>query len=135
MKSSISPVKKRVGFGVYPTQKIELSIKNKRKDFLSFFTSHEKAYCGKKKRAVESFAARMAAKCAFWDAVGILKPLEKYQPKDWRKIEVGRKKQGPPSLRIANSLKKKFNIPSNANILVSLTHERAFAMAAVIIES
>lgn len=76
----------------------------------------------------------MAAKLAFWEAAGIPRPFKQFEPKVWQNIEIERKKPGPPALRIANSLKKKIKLSSDANILISLTHERKFAMAVVLIE-
>ncbi len=135
MKSSPSLAKKRVGIGVYPTPTIESALKNKDKHFFSHFTSHEKAYCLRKRRAAESFAGRMASKLAFWDALEILKPESKYKAPEWRGIEIERKKPGPPNLRVKSSLLKKMKIPKNSRIFVSITHEREFAMAVVVIEA
>jgi holo-[acyl-carrier protein] synthase len=97
-------------------------------------TDHEKKYCEKKKRSLESLAARMAAKLAFWDALGVSGPEERFPPGEWKKIEVERKKPGPPALAIDPSLGEKLGLSGRERIHVSLTHEREFAMAAVLIE-
>lgn len=137
MKSSSSPAKKsatRIGIAFYPTDKVRKALQNKDRKFLSYFTPHEKAYCLEKRRAAESFAARFAAKDAFWSALDISNPLKKFVSADWRSIGVERKRPGPPTLAVKPSLLKKLGLPKDARFLISITHERAFAMTVVMVE-
>ena len=136
MKSSTFPAspKRFVGFGLYPTQKVVQALQKKDKDFLAFFTPHEKNYCFERKRGAESFAARMAAKKAFWDALAIKNPLKKFKSSEWKQIGVERKKPGPPTLVVENALLRKLKLTSKTDFLLTITHERAFAVAVVAIQ-
>lgn len=136
MKSSTFPARSKrcVGFGLYPTQKVVQALQKKDKGFLAFFTPHEKTYCFDRRRGAESLAARMAAKKAFWDALEIKHPLKKFKPSEWKKIGVERKKPGPPTLVVANELLQKLKLPAKTGFLLTITHERAFAVAVVAIQ-
>lgn len=137
MRSSLSPAKRsstRIGIAFYPTDKVKRALRGKARKFLSYFTPHEKAYCLEKRRAAESFAARFAAKDAFWNALDVSSPLKKFMPADWRAIGVERKKPGPPTLVVKPSLLRKLGLPKDTRFLMSITHERAFAMTVVMVE-
>jgi len=137
MRSSLSPVKRsitRIGLASYPTEKIRRALRKKDSKFFSRFTSHERSYCHARRRSAESFAARFAAKTAFWDALDIRDPLKRFAPSDWRAIGVERKQPGPPTLAVTRPLLKKLGLPSETRFLISITHERDFAVTVLMLE-
>jgi holo-[acyl-carrier protein] synthase len=79
------------------------------------FTEDEVRYASSKKRADESFAGRFAAKEAFMKACGRRLP--------WRQIEVRSGVRGRPFILFAG-----------ARFDVSISHERAYAVSAVVVE-
>jgi len=135
MKSFLSQGRNRVGFGVVPIQPVLEALEKRDKKFLSHFTEHEKAYCARKRRGAESFAARRAAKEAFWDALDTKNLDKTFRREAWQQIEVVREKPGPPALKVHPSLLRKVGLPASSHFLLSLTHEREFAMAALIIDT
>ncbi len=80
------------------------------------FTEDEVRYASMKRRADESFAGRFAAKEAFMKACGRRLP--------WTRIEVRSGERGRP-----------FILFDGARFDVSISHERAYAVSAVIIEA
>ncbi len=135
MKSLPSAVKRRVGIATFPTDRVHQALQEKDSYFFSHLTRLELEYCRRKKRSAESFAARLAGKIAFWDACGINSPEKKFKPIEWRKIEVQRKRLGPPELAISATTLKKYNLPPKSRLLLSITHEREFALVVVVIEA
>ena len=135
MKSLPSAVKRRVGIATFPTDRVHQALKEKDSYFFSHLTRHELEYCRRKRRAEESFAARLAGKIAFWDACAIKNPEKKFEPREWRKIEVQRKRLGPPELAVSAATLKKYGLSPKSRLLLSITHEREFALVVVVIEA
>jgi len=136
MKSSaFRAPKARVGLGVFSTEKAAEALQRNDASFLARFTPHEKSYSLGKKRAAESMAGRMAAKLAFWDAVGVRSPERRFRPPEWQGAAVERHSAGPPRLCLDEGLLRKFGIGPESHILLSITHEKSFAAAVVVIES
>lgn len=93
------------------------------------FTAAEQAYCGSKRMKFEHYAARLAAKEA------VLKAL-KVRPKKNRRlseIEVRREATGKPYIALSSKSRKEFHIPVQAQIELSVAHEREYAIATVVI--
>ena len=94
------------------------------------FTSAEQAYCRRKRKAAESFAARFAAKEAGAKALG----TGISYGVSWLEIEVVREPSGRPSLlfygRAAEIAKRQGVVRSN----LSLTHTADLAVASVVLE-
>jgi len=135
MKLLPSAVKRRVGIASFSTEQVKRAIESKSRLFFSCFTPHEIEYCKRKKRAAESFAARIASKMAFWDACDIKNPEKIFKRTEWKKVAVERKKLGPPELAVSASILKTCKLPRECRLLLSITHEREFALAVVMIES
>lgn len=99
--------------------------------FLSrVFTASEQAYCLRKRRAAESFAARFAAKEAGAKALG----TGISQGVSWLEIEVGREPGGRPTLRFhgrAAGFAARLGV---CHAALSLTHTATQAMASVVLE-
>ncbi|MFZ5995970.1 MAG: holo-ACP synthase [Nitrospirota bacterium] len=88
------------------------------------FTDHEIAYCYRRKDPIPSLAARFAAKEAFIKALGKAVPFHD--------IEVANKETGKPFINFNSRLKK--YIGSALACHVTLSHERGYAIATVILE-
>jgi holo-[acyl-carrier protein] synthase len=94
------------------------------------YTAAEKAYCGRKRNAAESFAARFAAKEAGAKALGTGINFGV----TWREIEVVRLPGGRPTLKFhgrAAEIAARLGVTRSA---LSLTHTTELAMASVVLE-
>ena len=96
-----------------------------------FFNPNEKNNAKSLNSSCEHYAARFAAKEAFGKALGT--GLAGFELKD---VYIKNDSLGKPELTVENSaaelLKKRCG---NANILVSLSHEKKYAVAFVVIET
>lgn len=109
-----------------------------RKNIGRIFTAQEIKYCRSKKNPAESFAARFAAKEAFFKAVGT--GWGTGRSPEWKEIEVvlhqeaGIGRHSPVSLRLsgrAKNIAKQLGVKHNH---LSLTHSKEYAGAVVLIE-
>jgi holo-[acyl-carrier protein] synthase len=94
------------------------------------FTPSEIEYCKQKAFSAEHYAARFAAKEAFFKAIGtgVIGDL------DFRQVEVTNETNGKPNLELKDAallIAEKLEIK---NIHTSLSHEKDFATAIVILE-
>ena len=89
------------------------------------FTAGEVAYARDKSDPVRRLAARLAAKRAAAQALG-----GGMQPSD---AEVRRGRYGPPRLALSARAEERLRALGAERALVSLTHERAHAAAAVVL--
>ncbi|WP_420236388.1 holo-ACP synthase [Telmatobacter bradus] len=119
------------GIDLVEIQRIELAIERYGQRFLNrVFTPGEQAYCQRKRKAAESFAARFAAKEAGAKALG----TGIGYGVTWREIEVMRAPSGRPSLRFhgrAAQIAAQMNMRHAA---LSLTHSNELASAQVMLE-
>lgn len=93
------------------------------------FSPAEQAYCGSKRMKFEHYAARFAAKEA------VLKAL-KVRPRKGQRlsgIEVRREATGKPYIALAAESRKQLRMPAQAQIELSIAHEREYAIATVVI--
>jgi len=94
------------------------------------FSANEIAYCESKTSKFEHYAARFAAKEAFFKALGT----------GWlhgtlfTEIEIINNPEGKPELAFSGSTSKIISAMEFTNISVSLTHVKSMASAVVIIE-
>ena len=93
------------------------------------FSAAEQTYCGSKRMKFEHYAARFAAKEA------VLKALKVRPKKNQRLsgIEVGREATGKPFIVLNAESRKQLRIPAQAQIELSIAHEREYAIATVVI--
>ena len=94
------------------------------------YTAAEQAYCLRKRKAAESFAARFAAKEAGAKALG----TGISHGVNWLEIEVVRAPGGRPTLQFhgrAAEFAARLNATRSA---LSITHTAAFAMASAVLE-
>ncbi len=90
------------------------------------FTAGEVAYCGRRRNAAESFAARFAAKEAVMKALG--------RAFGWREIEVVRD-DGPPAIQLHGRAAAQAERVGIRRIHLSLSHTARLAIAYVVAES
>ncbi len=93
------------------------------------FTSGERAYCEGKRMKYEHYAARFAAKEAVMKAVGV-KRKDRFR---FGEIEVRRQPTGKPYIYLSGITRKRFGLPEKFQMELSITHEREYAMATVLI--
>lgn len=95
------------------------------------FSKLEIVYCESKTNKAEHYAARFAAKEAFFKALGT----------GWRdgmafnEVEVWNDKLGKPELNIVGATAEKIKERKITKIHISLSHTKEMAMATVILES
>ncbi|MEO8768632.1 MAG: holo-ACP synthase [Ferruginibacter sp.] len=95
------------------------------------FSKNEIDYCEQKKNKFEHYAARFAAKEAFYKAIG----AGWMNGTSFNEIEISNDEKGKPSLTLigeTSQLKEQMKIKT---IHVSLTHLKTMASAIVIIET
>ena len=114
----------QIGIDIVKVARVRDAIRKQKKFLERVFTDDEIAYCGNKRAAYESYAARFAAKEAVIKAFG-----ERKHGMQMKDIEVVRSVQGVPAIRLPKAVMKKFRIKK---ISLSVTHEQAFAVAVVV---
>lgn len=118
------------GIDLVKVVRMEQMIRRSGKAFLDrAFSSAEQVYCGSKRMKFEHYAARFAAKEA------VLKAL-KVRPKKGQRlcgIEVQHEATGKPFIALDEESRKRFHLPAQAQIELSIAHEREYAIATVVI--
>ena len=121
---------KGIGIDMAEPGRIAASI-NKKKGFRELvFSKKEIAYCEKKANKFEHYAARFAAKEAFFKAIGT----------GWRKdtafneIEITNNTDGKPEIFFLGKTAATIAEMTLGKIFVSLSHVKTMAIAMVIIE-
>ena len=92
------------------------------------FTDRERDYCAAKLTPHINFAARFAAKEAFLKAVGHTAGIR------WREIEVRHDNDGRPCLAADGTAADRLRELGVTTVHLSLTHERNYAQAFVVLE-
>ena len=95
------------------------------------YTVAEQAYCLRKRKSAESFAARFAAKEAGAKALGTGISFGV----NWLEIEVVRAPGGRPTLRFHGRAAQIAAAMGVARSALSITHTAALAMASVVLEN
>lgn len=95
------------------------------------FTEEEVAYCMRKRDPAPSFAARFAAKEAFFKALG---PGQKRGIR-WKEVGVENEKSGRPSFSIHQDRRVFMDAEGIARVHLSLSHDGDFAIAHVVLET
>ena len=94
------------------------------------FSENEIAYCENKAHKFEHYAARFAAKEAFFKALG----TGWAKDTSFNEIEITNNDNGKPGIALLGSTRITINAMGIKNILVSLSHLKTIASAVVIIE-
>ena len=95
------------------------------------FSQNEIDYCEKKKNKFEHYAARFAAKEAFYKAIG----AGWMNGTAFNEIEITNDDKGKPLIKFLGNTLALMNQMGILNIHVSLTHLKTMASAVVIIEN
>ncbi|HEY8687722.1 MAG TPA: holo-ACP synthase [Chitinophagaceae bacterium] len=104
---------------------------NKRSGFREMvFSKTEIAYCESKTNKFEHYAARFAAKEAFFKALG----TGWLEGTHFNEVEITNDGSGKPALVLLGETKKTLSAWGISKILVSLSHLKTIASAVVIIE-
>jgi len=93
------------------------------------FTGGEISYCESMARRETHFAARFAAKEAFFKALGTGWRLGM----GWQEVDVVRDTLGKPEIRLSGRTLEEFRNRGNREIHLSISHERAVAVAVVVV--
>jgi|ERR1700735_4280648 holo-[acyl-carrier protein] synthase len=119
------------GIDIIEIDRIQASIDRFGERFLGrIFTAGEIAYCMRKKKAAESFAARFAAKEAGAKALG----TGIQHGITWQEIEVRRQRGSRPTLHFSGRAAAFAARLRVRHIALSLTHSTTVAMATVHLE-
>lgn len=94
------------------------------------FSKTEIAYCESKTNRFEHYAARFAAKEAFFKALG----TGWLEGTHFNEVEISNDGSGKPVLVLLGETKKTLSTLGIRKILVSLSHLKSIALAVVIIE-
>lgn len=118
-----------VGVDIVEIERIKAALENPktgRRFRERVFTAGEIAYCDRRRRSYESFAARFAAKEATIKALG--------QFANWHEIEVSRD-DGPPTVHLHGRARQRAEHLGIRRVLLSLSHSERLAIAYVIAET
>jgi holo-[acyl-carrier protein] synthase len=119
------------GIDLVEIGRIQQSVDRYGRRFLDrVYTTAEQAYCLRKRKAAESFAARFAAKEAGAKALG----TGISYGVSWLEIEVAREASGRPTLQFhgrAAQIAQRLGVTRAA---LSITHTAELAMASVVLE-
>jgi len=119
-----------VGTDIIDVERIAAKI-NKDSGFKELvFSQNEMDYCEKKAHKAEHYAARFAAKEAFFKAIG----TGWADGTAFNEVEITNDTTGKPSLNLIGATKKKLDALEITKIWVSLSHIKTMATAVVIIE-
>jgi len=122
-----------VGSGIDLTEiaRIQRSLDRYGQRFLDrVYTPAEQAYCLRKRKAAESFAARFAAKEAGAKALG----TGITHGVNWLEIEVAREPGGRPTLKFYGRAAEFAARLGASRAALSITHTSELAMASVVLE-
>ena len=120
----------RQGIDITSVRRMKEAVERHGRRFLDrIFTPGEQAYCGSRRTQYEHYAARFAAKEAAMKAFEV----RRENRCRFREIEVRRAPTGKPSLYLSPESRKRFGVPEKCRIELSMSHEREFAVATVLV--
>lgn len=118
-----------VGIDIVEVERIEASI-NKEKGFRELvFSAHEIGYCESKAKKFEHYAARFAAKEAFFKAIG----TGWSEGTAFNEIEIYNDGSGKPHIRLLGETGVTLGQLKVADIHISLSHTSAMGTAVVVV--
>ncbi len=118
-----------IGIDLIKIERMRVATKKWGREFLNrIFTEDEIKYCYERKEPYLSLAVRFAAKEALIKAIGseVFIPLTD--------IEIINSENGVPSIRVRGRLKEFFKKKSIKKCHLSLSHEKEFGLAFVVLE-
>ena len=122
-----------IGIDIIEVARIQKQIDSESNSFLKkIFTDKEIEYCESKiKNKAQNFAARFAAKEAFFKALG----TGWRDGLSWKDVEIENDELGKPNILLSGKSKKNIQENSISKIHVSLSHINEIAVAVVILEN
>jgi len=122
-----------IGIDIIEVERIAKQVSDSSNTFIQkIFTKKEIAYCETKiKNKAQNYAARFAAKEAFFKAIG----TGWRDGFKWQEIEVENDNLGKPIINVSGKLKGFVEGKNILNIHVSLSHLKEIAVAVVILEN
>ena len=120
----------RQGTDIVSVERLEGAVRRHGDRFLNrIFTAEERDYCDSKRYKFEHYAARFAAKEAMMKAMEI----RRHHRFRFREIEVARRPTGKPEIRISPESQRRFGLPGEAKIELSMAHECKYAVSFVVL--
>lgn len=122
-----------IGIDIIEVARIQKQIDSESNSFLKkIFTDKEIEYCESKiKNKAQNFAARFAAKEAFFKALG----TGWRDGLSWKDVEIENDELGKPNILLSGKSKKNIQENDISKIHISLSHIREIAVAVVILEN
>lgn len=118
------------GIDIVNVKRIQKIIERQGTSFLKrVFSPSERRYCESKRMKFEHYAARFAAKEAVIKALNDFRNLKL----DLSEIQIKREATGRPLIALSRKTTSRLNLPAGYRFDVSLSHERDFAIAAVLL--
>ncbi len=118
-----------VGIDLVKIQRIKNAVEKWGDNFLNkVFTANEIAYCYQKKNPYLSLSVRFAAKEA------LIKAVSSKVHASLTDIEVISSENGKPRIRVSGKLKSFFDDMSLKDALLSISHEKEYGIACVVLE-
>jgi len=121
---------KGIGTDIIEVNRIKRSIEKDNGFAERIFSEEEISYCRSKVRSEIHFAARFAAKEAFFKALG----TGWRDGMKWKEISVKNDPLGKPEIQLSGKSLEFFNKNSMRKINISISHTKIYAVAFVIIE-
>jgi holo-[acyl-carrier protein] synthase len=121
-----------VGIDIIEVERIQKELSKEGERFKArVFTKNEIEYCEPKATKAQHYAARFAAKEAFFKAMG----SGWSKGFAWTEIETAKNEEGKPYLITSGKVKEFLKQNKVSNIQISLSHIKETATAIVILES
>ena len=120
-----------IGCDILEVQRIQKAIENNPSFCDKLFTPAEIEYCSRKANSYQSYAVRFAAKEAVMKALG----TGWSEAVTWLDIEIVVSEKGSPSIVLFGAAKEITDKLQISNIHLSLSHEKNYAIAFVILEA
>jgi holo-[acyl-carrier protein] synthase len=118
------------GIDIVKNSRIENLIKKYGDNFLNrIYLKNEINYCSSKANNIASYAARFAAKEAFFKALGTGK-----RKHSWKDIEIINDELGKPEVKLTGKTSKNAKSKLVKNIFLSISHETDYTVAQIILE-
>lgn len=118
-----------LGVDILEVKRIKKIFNKRKSSFVKrIYTEEEINYCENKKRSIESFAVRFSAKEAF------IKAIESDYSITYKEIEVVKKESKKPAIILSGKALKAAEEKNVTEILVSLSHEKNYVIANIILK-
>ena len=118
-----------IGVDILAVDRMRRILERENRFIYRVFTDEEIQYCESQAWRAQHFAARFAAKEAFFKAFG----TGWRDGMTWQNVWVDRDSLGKPSLCLCGPAKERFDSLGFKTIHISLSHSREFAVAFVIL--